>query len=138
MFWWDKQKDTINIPPVVTRLIVRWNFTKSIHYTWPSSNCFKKSCFFRYTFRRNNFFKNLLSTRFSWLTEKFKIASFFRLFFQISVCHLEGFPFYLNNLLCRQSQQNYPYQIFWITIFLFLRKFCEARNSERCCGTLLV
>ena len=33
-------------------------------------------------------------------------------FFQISMCHIEGSPFYLNNLLYQQLQQNYPYQIY--------------------------
>ena len=52
-----------------------------------------------------SFFK-MLSTRFSWLIAKFKIPSFFRLFFffQIFVCRLEGSPFYLNNVLYQQPQ----------------------------------
>ena len=58
-----------------------------------------------------SFFRTV-SIRFSLLIPKVKIPSFFRLiFFQISVCRLEGSPFYLNNLLYQQPEQNYPYRI---------------------------
>ena len=40
-------------------------------------------------------FLKMFSTRFSWLIAKFKIPSSLDYFFQISVCHLEGYPFYL-------------------------------------------
>ena len=57
------------------------NFTKSIYYTWPGPNWFKNLFIsLDMLLDRRSFFK-ILSTRFSWLTAKFKIPSFFRLGF---------------------------------------------------------
>ena len=61
-------------------------FAKSIHYTWPTPNQFKRSpCFFKYTIGLNKLFKSP-STHFSWFTAKHEIPSFFEIIFFKFTC----------------------------------------------------